>query len=120
MKIVSMKQWDAFTALTNEIHEAMAKMALVAQGLAVLVASSDPTDPAQVNIPLSALQAGVEMTKRTKELLDRFEVMAKICTGEKRRPGESLTEFLDRFCAMEEAEISGAMARNGVRLVGRR
>lgn len=29
-------------------------------------------------------------------------------------------EFIERFGAMDEGEIHGAMARNGVRLVGRR
>ncbi|MDB0574003.1 hypothetical protein LBW59_25050 [Ralstonia solanacearum] len=114
-----MKQWDAFTALTNEIHEAMAQMGPIAHGLAVLVANTDPTDPAQVAIPINAMRAGVELKKRAEELLERFEVMAKICTGEKRRPDESLMEFVERFCTMEDAEISGAMAKNGVRLVGR-
>lgn len=96
MRLVTMKQWDAFTALTNEIHEAMAQMGPIAQGLAVLVANSDPTDPAQVSIPINAMRAGAEMKKRAEELLERFEVMAKICTGERRQAGESLMEFFER------------------------
>ncbi|MCK4121073.1 hypothetical protein HFK83_01565 [Ralstonia pseudosolanacearum] len=117
MKLVTTKQWDAFSALLGEIHETMGKMGAIAQGLAVLVANTDPMDPAQESIPINAMRAGVDMKRRGEELLERFEVMTKICTGEKRKPSESLMEFFERFAAMGEAEILGAMARNGVRLV---
>ncbi|AST27995.1 hypothetical protein [Ralstonia pseudosolanacearum] len=120
MRLVTMEQWDAFSALMEEIHEAMGKMIPIVQGLAVLAANVDPMDPAQESIPINALRAGAEVKKQAEELMERFEVMARICTGEKRKPGESLMEFIERFGAMDEGEIHGAMARNGVRLVGRR
>lgn len=119
MRLVTMKQWDAFGAVLREIQEATGKMAPITEGLTVLVANTDPTDPAQEAIPINAMRAGLEMMRRLDELLERFEVMVAICLGEKRKPGESLQEFRDRIAALDEVAILGAMARNGVRLVGR-
>ncbi len=121
IRTVTMKQLDAFSALLTEIRVAMREMAPIADGLAVLVAASDPSDPAQAAIPIQALRAGAQLQQRATALLQRFEVMAGICFGEKRRPDESPVDFVARFGTMDEHEMFATMARNGVRLVsGRR